>query len=69
MVMNIDSSKGKKLTKLKPKQYRIYGIFSFETKELVFVHMNMEKVTFEFDLEGYNESKFGIISFDVWLGN
>ena len=62
-----DPEKKNKLKKIKTKQYRIYGIFNFEKEEIVFVHMDMDKITFEFDLEGYDENRFGIISFDVLL--
>lgn len=63
--MDIEKAKRAQLKQLQPKTYRIYGIFNFKTEALVFVDLDLEKVAFEFDLEGYADTEFGIISFKV----
>jgi hypothetical protein len=64
--MGTDKQK-KQLDKLKPRKYRIYGILNFVERKLVYVDLDMEKVVFEFDLEGYDKENFGIVSFIVVL--
>lgn len=58
-------SKNVTLSKIRPKKYTIYGIFDFKSKELIHVGLDLDKVFFEFDLEGYDEESFDVISFDV----
>ena len=65
--MSNDKEKKQQLKELKPRKYRIYGIFNFKTRKLVYVDLDMEKVEFEFDLEGYDEDECGIVSFFVLL--
>lgn len=61
------NDKKKLLKKLKPSIYKIYGIFDFDKKVLVYVHMSLEQVELEFDLEDYNEERYDIVSFEVNL--
>ena len=65
--MSTDKQKKQQLEALKPRKYRIYGIFNFVERKLVYVDLDMDKVVFEFDLEGYDEENFGIVSFFVML--
>ena len=58
-------SKSEALSKIHPKRYTIYGIFDFKAKELIHVGLDVDKVVFEFELEGYDEENFDVISFDV----
>lgn len=60
-------NKKQQLNRLSPKKYRIYGIFDFDLNRLIYVNLDIEKVIFEFDLEGYDSEKYDIISFDVIL--
>ena len=53
-----------KLLKLKPKKYRVYGIFNTKKEKLIYVNLDVEKVKLEFELEGYDDD-YDIISFDV----
>jgi hypothetical protein len=61
------SKKTKKaaLSKVSPKKYIIYGIFDFDTQSLISVGLDLDKIVFEFELEGYDEEKFDVISFKV----
>jgi len=63
--MNID--KKQQINKLNPKKYKIYGIFDFNSNKLVYIDLDIEKVMFEFDLEGYNIEQYDIISFNIVL--
>ena len=65
--MSNDKQKKKQLETLKPRKYRIFGIFNFMERKLVHVDLDMDKVVFEFDLAGYDEENFGIVSFFVML--
>ena len=58
-------SKTDLLAELPPKEYTIYGIFDFNTQSLISVGLDLDKVVFEFELEGYDEEKFDVISFEV----
>lgn len=60
-------SKEKLLEKINPKDYQIYGIFDFEKKELVYIHLDYEQVEFEFQLTGYDEKRYDIVEFSVRL--
>lgn len=60
-------SKSEVLKKLKLSTYRIYGIFDFKTKTLVYIHLDSEQVELEFDLEGYDEERYDVVSFDLAL--
>jgi hypothetical protein len=55
------------LGKIKPKDYLIYGIFDFEKKTLVYVHMDEEQVELEFALSNYDEDRFDIVEFQIRL--
>jgi hypothetical protein len=46
---------------------RIYGIFSFKEEKLLKVSLDMDELEFDFNLEGYNETDYGIVLFDVVL--
>ena len=63
--MRNDNKKAKRLKELKPKVYQIFGIFNFETDELVSVNMDMDKLIFEFSLAGYDEDTYDIVAFNV----
>jgi len=59
--------KQEQLTKLKPNQYRIYGIFDFKSDKLVYVHMDYEQTELEFEIGDYDSEQYDIVSFDVVL--
>lgn len=63
----MSKNKKKVLAEIKPKDYRIYGIFDFEKKVLVYVHLNEEQVDLEYELEGYTDARYDIVEFDVRL--
>lgn len=63
--MHLKNKKEKRLKKLKPKRYRIYGIFDFISKTLIQVDLDLEKLTFEYELTGYDPNKYDIVSFDI----
>jgi hypothetical protein len=64
---NNKSQKRRVLKDLKASTYKIYGIFDFEEKKLVYVHMDLEQVELEFDLTGYDSDRYDVVSFDVCL--
>jgi hypothetical protein len=39
----------------------IYGIFNIKTKELIMVHLDINEVTFEFDIQMYDVEIYKII--------
>lgn len=61
------SKKTKKdaFSKVLPKKYIIYGIFDFNTQSLISVGLDLDEIVFDFELEGYDEDKFDVISFEV----
>lgn len=61
------NSKNAALSKVPPKEYTIYGIFDFKGQALVHVGLDLDKVVFEFEMEGYDEENYDVISFDVVL--
>lgn len=63
----MSEKKKAQLKKLKPSLYKIYGIFDFTEKKLVFVHLDLEKVELEFDLEDYDGERYDVVEFDVCL--
>ena len=63
-----DGEKNKKLENLKPKKYRIYGIFNFKTNRMVYISMDSEMVDFEFDMNNYNSTDFDVVEFDILIG-
>jgi len=65
--MNNKSKKREQLNKLKPKTYRIYGIFNFKTNNLVYVSMTQELAETEFDFSDFDPNDFDIVSFNVSL--
>lgn len=52
---------------LKFKEYRIYGIFNFKTKQLLYVNVDLDQTELEFGLGDYDETVCDVISFDVVL--
>jgi hypothetical protein len=62
----MDKAKQQVLKKLRPKTYQIYGIFDFNTKELVYVSLDYEEVELQFELENYGEG-YDIIKFAVMV--
>lgn len=67
MSSRVERAQKDQLKKLQLKRYRIYGIFNFETEEMIYVTLSLDDAAFQFDLEGYDEAKFGVISFDVMV--
>ena len=59
--------KKKKLQKLKPIKYRIYGIFDFQEEKLIYVNMDLEETELEFDITGYDGERYDVVEFDVVL--
>lgn len=53
--------------KLKFNEYRIYGIFNFKTKQLLYVNLDLEQAELEFGLGDYDDTICDIISFEVIL--
>ena len=51
----------------KPKKYKMYGIFNLKTKRLTYVSLDLEKTTFEYDMEGYEGDNCKIVSFNIIL--
>jgi len=60
-------SKKKILEKIKPKDYLVYGIFDFEKKELIYIHLDEEQVELEYELSNYNSERYDIVEFTVRL--
>jgi hypothetical protein len=60
-------SKKEKIRKLKPNQYRIYGIFDFDKEDLIYINLNLEHTELEFDMSNYEEERYGIVEFKVIL--
>ena len=50
---------------LKFKEYRIYGIFNFKSKKLLYVNVDLDQTELEFGLGDYDETVCDVISFDV----
>lgn len=44
------------LKKLRPKTYQIYGIFDFQTKELIYVSLDYDEVELQFEMGDYGEA-------------
>lgn len=61
------SKKPSKKEILKPSTYKIYGIYDFQEKRLVYVHLDEEQVELEFDLEDYDGERYDVVSFEVCL--
>lgn len=49
------------------KEYRIYGIFNFKSKKLLYVNIDLEQTELEFGLGDYDDEICDIISFEVIL--
>jgi hypothetical protein len=60
-------TKAEVLSKVAPKDYRIYGIFDFQKKMLIYVHMEQEQVELEFELSGYDDERYDIVEFFIRL--
>lgn len=61
------SKKSNRLKNLKSSIYKIYGIFDFQQKQLIFVDLDLEAVELEFDFENRDDKRFAIVEFDVAL--
>jgi hypothetical protein len=59
----------KKTSRKKPKikSYRIYGIFNFKNKKLLYVNIDLDQTELEFGLGDYDEKICDVISFEVIL--
>ena len=44
---------------------QIYGIYSVDTRKVIYVNVNKEELEFEFDISDYNKDKYLIVTFDV----
>lgn len=51
----------------KAKVYNIYGIFDYKRNTLLYVNLSQEEVELEYDIEGYDEEHYDIISFEVMM--
>lgn len=60
-------SKKKALEKIKPKDYLVYGIFDFQKKELIYIHLDEEQVELEFELSDYDQERYDIVEFHIRL--
>lgn len=60
-------AKEKLLAQIIPQDYQIYGIFDFEKKELIYIHLNEEQVELEFELSAYDNKRFDIVEVNVRL--
>ena len=67
MPKNNKNEKRKVLKNLKASTYKIYGIFDFQEKKLVYVHLDEEQVELEFDLSDYDSDRYDVVSFDICL--
>ncbi len=45
----------------------IYGIFNLKTKELLMVHLDIDEITFEYDIKMYDANTYKIIKLLVRL--
>jgi len=59
--------KSDQLSNLKPRRYRIYGIFNFKTNKLIYVNLDQELTELEFDMSNYDLEIFDVVSFYVLL--
>lgn len=57
----------KRVKKETPKIYKVYGIVNLKTKRLIKVDMNYDALDYEFVLDGYDESKWGIAELSIQL--
>lgn len=62
-----EKSEKQHLLKLKPRKYRIYGIFHFKTNTLIHVDLDLESITFKFGLDDYDEDEYDVVSFDILI--
>ena len=46
---------------------KIYGIFDLKKKKILMVHLKLQEVELEYDLENYDTDRYKIISFLVNL--
>jgi hypothetical protein len=68
-VMAKKKTKAELLEKINPKGYLIYGIYDFQKKTLIYVHLDKDQVEMEFVLSGYdeNEDRYDIVEFHIKL--
>lgn len=55
------------LKKLQSKVYLIYGIFDFKNEELIYISLDEADVELKFDLEGYDDEDFGVITVKIMV--
>jgi len=60
-------SKKLKPSDVVPIPVRIYAICKLSDKNPIKVSLDFEEIDFEFELEGYDEKEYAIMSFDVVL--
>ena len=49
-------------------KYKMYGILDTADNRVIYVSLNQEEVTTEYDLGLYEESRYGVVSFNIILG-
>jgi len=67
MNKKVITSKHERLSKLKLRRYRIYGIFDFKAGKLIYVNMDIDQTELEFDMGDYDLDQYDIILFYVLL--
>ena len=45
--------------------FRVYGVWSYKEKELVFISLTIEESELKYDIEEYDEDDYALIEFDV----
>jgi len=55
------------LEKISTRDYRIYGIFNFDKKELIYINFDLEQVELEFLLSCYDDTIYDIVEFNIRL--
>lgn len=56
-----------KISVVKSKKYRIYGIFDFKKKKLLSVDLSLEHIELEYDLGDYDKDNCNVIEFEIFL--
>ena len=45
--------------------FRVYGVWSYREKKLVFISLTLEESELKYDIEEYDEDEYALIHFDV----